>query len=59
MILLVLVLVVIGVLLELLKSYLTIDGAILTVIRLVIVVCVVFYVLTLFGIADLPVPRVR
>lgn len=59
MILLVLMLIVIGVLLQAMKSYLAIDPMIFMVIQLVILIAVIYYVLALFGIADLPVPRVR
>lgn len=62
---LVLTLVVIGVLLWLLNTYGApyIDRKILVIINVVVVVCVVLYVLTAFGLFsgahDIPVPRVR
>lgn len=60
MIALVLVLVVIGVALEILKTKLPMDDTIRVVIQLVIVIAVVVYLLRIFGIWDLPVvPRVR
>ncbi len=59
MIALILVLVVIGVALELLKTKIPMDGTIRVVIQVVIVLCAVVYLLRLFGIADVPVPSLR
>ncbi len=59
MIALVLFLVVVGVALELLKSQLPMDSSIRVLIQVVVVVCVVYYLMAIFGIADLPIPRVR
>lgn len=57
MIALIILLVIIGVVLELLKTQLPIDSTIRTLIQVVIVIGVVFYLLAAFGVADLPVPR--
>lgn len=59
MIALVLFLVVVGVALELLKTQLPIDSSIRVLIQVVVVVCVVYYLMAIFGIADLPLPKVR
>lgn len=56
---LVLVLVVIGVALELLKTQFAIDSSIRVLIQVVIVVAVVYYLLAIFGIGDIPLPRAR
>lgn len=55
----ILALVVIGAILELMKTYVPIDPAILMVIRLIILVAVVLIVLRLFGVADVPMLRGR
>ncbi len=57
MIAIVLILVIIGVALELLKSKLPIDSTIRVVIQLVVVIAVVLWLLAIFGIRDMPVPR--
>lgn len=59
MISLILGLVLLGVLLYLLEAYVPMDPVIKTVIRIVVVVCVVYYLVGLFGFADLPVPSFR
>lgn len=59
MIALILVLVVIGVALELLKTKIPMDSTIRVVIQVIIVLAVVIWMLRLFGVMDLPVPRVR
>jgi len=56
---LVILLVLIGVVLELLKSQLPIDSSIRVLIQVVIVIGVVYYLIAIFGVVDLPVPRVR
>jgi hypothetical protein len=56
---LILVLVVVGVCLYLIETYIPIDPPIKTVIRVVVVVCLVLYLLQAFGVVDMPVPRVR
>lgn len=59
MIMLVVFLVIVGVALELLKTKLPIDSTIRVLIQVVIVVGVVLYLLAAFGVADLPMPRLR
>lgn len=59
MITLILGLALVGLVLYLIETYIPMDPAIKTVIRIVIVVCVIYYLVGLFGIADLPLPRVR
>lgn len=59
MIALVLFLIIIGVALHLLKTQLPIDPAIMVLIQVVIIVAVVYYLLAIFGIGDLPLPRAR
>jgi hypothetical protein len=59
MIELILVLVVIGVCLYLIESFIPMDPAIKTVIRVLVVLCLVLYLLRVFGILDFPVPRLR
>jgi hypothetical protein len=57
MIALILVLVLIGVGLYLLETYVPMSPPIKLVIRVVVVICLVLYLLRAFGIADLPVQR--
>lgn len=59
MIAVILVLVIIGVALELLKTFVPMDSTIRVLIQVIIVVFVVYYLLSMFGIADVPVPRIR
>lgn len=59
MIAVILVLVVVGVCLELLKTLVPMDSTIRVLIQVLIVVFVVYYLLAIFGIADVPVPRLR
>jgi hypothetical protein len=56
---LVLVLVIVGVCLYLIENYVPMDPVIKTVIRVIVVVCVVLYLLKAFGVVDVPIPRVR
>lgn len=35
------------------------DPAILNIIRIVVILCVVLYVIQVFGLLDVPIPRVR
>ena len=61
---LVITIAVIGVLLWLFNTYVTaIDGTIKQIINVVVIICVVLYVLSAFGVFadfhDLPVPRIR
>ncbi len=59
MIALLLFLVVIGVALEMLKSAVPMDSNIRILIQVIVVVFVVYLLLSIFGIADLPVPRLN
>lgn len=59
MIELIFVLVVVGLLLYLIETYVPLAAPIQTVIRVVVVLCLVLYLLRVFGIGDLPVPRLR
>ncbi len=47
----------IGLVLYLIETFVPMDAAIKTVIRIVVVVCVIFWLAQLFGFADLPLPR--
>lgn len=58
MISLILTLVIIGVVLYFLES-LPMDATIKLVIKVVIVICAILFILSVFGVADLPVPRLR
>lgn len=58
MIQLLLLLVIVGVVLFLIEQ-IPMDATIKGIIRVVVIVCVVFYVLSAFGILDLPLPNVR
>lgn len=57
MIALVLGLALLGLVLYLIETYIPMDPAIKTIIRVVIVVCVIVYLASLFGVMDLPLPR--
>ena len=59
MIALVLFLVIVGVALELLKTKLPIDSSIRVLIQVVIVIGVVYYLFAIFGVVDLPVPKLN
>ncbi len=59
MIQLLIVLIIIGVCLYLIDAYVPMDPAIKTVIRVVVVLCLVLYLLSAFGIVDVPLPRLR
>lgn len=52
-------LVVVGVCLYLLETYIPMDPVIKTVIRVVVVLCAVLYLLSAFGVMDVPVPKLR
>lgn len=56
---LILGLAVLGVILYLIETMVPIDAAIKVVIRVLVLICVVWYLANLFGVIDLPVPRVR
>ncbi len=59
MIALLLTLVVIGVVLYLVETKIPMDDTIKVVIRVIVVVAVCLYLLSAFGVADLPVPHFR
>ena len=59
MIELLLVLVIVGVVLYLIETYLPMAPPIKVVIRVVVVVVLCLYLLRVFGVADVPIPRVR
>lgn len=59
MIELILVLVIVGVCLYLIENFIPLSPPIKTVIRVIVVICLVLYLLRAFGIADVPLPRVR
>lgn len=54
---LILTLALIGLILYLIETYIPMDQTIKLVIRIVIVVVVIYWLIGLFGIADLPLPR--
>ncbi len=58
MIALILLLVIVGVCLYFLEQ-LPMDPTMKTVIRVVVILCVVVYLLRVFGVMDLPVPKLR
>lgn len=53
------VLIIIGVALYLVQAYIPMAPPIKTVITVVVVLCLVLWLLQVFGISDIPVPRVR
>lgn len=55
---LILGLVVLGVILYFIEQ-LPMDATIKLLIRVVIIICVIYFLLTAFGVVDLPLPRVR
>lgn len=55
---LLLVLVLVGVGLYLIEQ-IPMDGAIRTIIRVVVILCVVLYLISAFGLVDIPLPRVH
>lgn len=59
MISLLILLVVVGVCLYLIETYIPMDPAIKTVIRVVVVLLLVLYLLQAFGVYDLALPRLR
>ncbi len=59
MITLMVTLAVIGVLLYCVETFLPMSPPIKLVIRVVVVVCVVLWLLRVFGVTDIPVPRLR
>lgn len=59
MIAVIVTLIIIGVCLYLVEAYIPMSPPIKTVIRVVIVLMVCLWLLNVFGVMDLPVPRVR
>jgi len=59
MIQLLLVLVIVGVCLYLIETYVPMSPPIKTVIRIVVVICLVLFLLRVFGVMDVPIPRLR
>jgi hypothetical protein len=59
MITVLLVLVIVGVCLYLVETYVPISAPIRTVIRVVVVLVLVLWLLRVFGIVDMPIPRLR
>jgi hypothetical protein len=55
----ILTLVVIGVLLWLVETYVPMSPPIVLVIRIVVVIAIVIWIAQLFGLVDTPVPRLR
>jgi hypothetical protein len=53
------VLIVIGVCLYLVQTYIPMPAPIKTVITVVVVLCLCLWLLQIFGVMDIPVPRVR
>jgi len=54
-----LVLVIVGVCLYLIENYVPMSPPIKTVIRIIVVICLVLFLLRVFGVMDVPVPRLR
>ena len=50
-------LVVVGLILYLVETYIPMDPVIRTVIRVVVVLCVILWLLSAFGMIDMPVPH--
>jgi hypothetical protein len=59
MIELIVLLVIVGVVLYLIEAYVPMSDPIKTVLRVVVVLCLILFLLRAFGIVDVPVPRVR
>lgn len=56
---LILGLAVLGVILYLIETMVPMDATIKVVIRVLVLICVVWYLANLLGVVDLPLPRVR
>ena len=60
---LIITLIVIGVLMWLVNTYIPMDGKIKNILNIVVIICVVIWLLTVFGVLggihDVPVPRLR
>jgi hypothetical protein len=54
----ILALVIVGVILYLVETYIPMDAAIKMVIRIVIVICFIYWLIGVFGLVDIPVPRI-
>ena len=59
MISLIFLLVILGVLLYFLEAYIPMSQPIKIAIRVVVAMCIGFYLLRIFGVADIPIPQVR
>jgi hypothetical protein len=59
MIMLLLTIVIIGALVYLVETYVRMSPPFLMLFRLVVLVCVVVWIMRVFGIIDLPLPRVN
>lgn len=59
MISLILFLVILGLCLYLVKKYIPMDPTISTIITVVVVLCIVWWLLNIFGIQDIPLPPHR
>jgi hypothetical protein len=56
---LILTLALLGLVLYLIETYIPMDPTIKVLIRIVVVVCVIYWLIGVFGIADMPIPRMR
>jgi hypothetical protein len=56
---LIITLIIIGVLLWLVNTYIPMDQKIKTVINIVVVICVVLWLVNIFGLLDIPIPNYR
>lgn len=60
---LIVTLIIVGILLWAVNTYLPIDGAIKKIINIIVIICVIAYVLNAFGlfdhVKDVPVPKIR
>ena len=56
---LILVLVIVGVCLYLVENFIPMDPVIKTVIRVIVVICLVLYLLSAFNVVDVPIPHLR
>jgi len=55
----IIVLVIVGVCLHLIRTYIPMEESIKTIITVVVILCLCLWLLQAFGIVDVPVPRVR
>lgn len=56
---LIITLIIIGVLLWLVNTYIPMDQKIKTVINIVVIICVVLWLVNIFGLLDIPIPNYR